>query len=1242
MRFLAVIASLFAVAGTALAQAGGTITGTVIDPAGAVVPNAGVEAQNTATNAKYPVATSNTGNYTTTELPPGTYQLTITAPGFKTFVRTGLEVQAAQTIRVDATLAVGATTESVTIQAAAPLLKTESGELSQTVAGETMDQLPVLQVGADNSGVRNPYAATELLPGALALGPNFNNLGLFVHINGNPYATETGLVDGMDNTNIMAQESQQENAPGQDSIQEFTVQTSNYSAEYGQTGGAVVNMVMKSGTNQYHGSLYEYLENADLNGGVPFTNAGNGQLTRPQTTRNDYGLTLGGPIRIPKVYNGKDKTFFFFGWEEYIQDNNYLPSPITIPTAAYMGGNFGAAITAAGNHVLGTDPTGATIYANEIFDPATARTVNGQVVTSQFPNNMIPTSRMDPVSLKMQALYPAPICVAGGVCNTASVINNYQNTEYLHRSTEIPSLKLDQIIGSKDKLSFYWSKTGSYCLTCYGEDGLPQPISDTFGAGIYSQAERLNYDHTLTPTLLLHLGVGFNRDDLGRPSVTPQYNSPCTNLGLCSQAFTGLTTFPDVTGLLNTLGGGATYLGPPARADDLFSNFNNIASLTWVKSNHTYKFGGSLNFEGFYVTGRPQEGFSFSSAETAEPYLSTITAGVGGSSVGAFSLGFPYASFLLGSVDHANIDPTYDARYGKYQLGLYAQDSWKITPRFTLDYGLRYDYSTYYTEQYGRSPQFDPTLPNPAAGGMPGATIYQATCHCQFAQNYPYGFGPRLGFAYQVAPKTVLRGGFGVVYSGVGAGALFTNASGSSSASNPFGPTVPGQGIMTWGQGVTINGAPLTAAQIAWPNLSSGYYPIGGVLPGTGPQYMDQNAGRPARQYQYSFTIQREITSNLVVDAAYVGNRGVWWPTYNDTSGAMENFNYLSPQLLSHYGLSLSNPTDLGYLLSPIGSPGAGPFMNQIPFTGFPLTATVAQALRPFPQFNAGLGAIEEPLGETWYNSLQTTANKRLSHGLSATFAFAWSKSITSFCGTPNPENYALAKCIGEYNQPFMTRFTIDYRLPKWGPKVVSQIVRDWTLDAFAAYTSGLPLAAPVATAAGPGYSGTLATATMANLTFLTNQYQVPTGQPYYNVNINCHCFDPNKTIVLNPAAWANPAPGQIGGSEYYPGFVQQRRPIENFGIGRVFRIRERANFSVRAEFTNIFNRTQLVNPGINSATSPGNSPETPPTCYGPTGAVGACSAGQSYASGFGWINTATSSGANLPRQGQLVARFTF
>lgn len=1238
MRFWSVAVSVFLISGAALAQTGGAITGTVVDPAGAVVASAAIEARNTETNAVYPVASSSTGNYTLPGLPPGTYELDISAPGFKKLVRSGLLVQNAQTIRIDAKLEVGTTTESVTVTEAAPLLKTESGELSRTVAGATMDQLPVLQAGVDNSGIRNPYAGTFTLPGALASGPNNNSVGLTVVFNGNPHASETALLDGMNNTNIMNQGGQQENAPGQDSIQEFTVQTSNYSAEYGQAGGAVVNMVMKSGTNEFHGSLYDYLQNEDLNAGVPFTNSGHGNLSRPAVRRNDYGFTVGGPIWIPKVYDGHNRSFFFFGWEQFLQDNNYLPTAVTLPTAAYQAGNFSGAIAAAGNHSIGTDPAGATVFANEIFDPLTARpAANGQIVASQFMNNTIPMTRMDPVSVKMQALIPKPACIAGGLCNASSALNNFQNTEPISRRTFIPSLKLDQLIGAKDKISFYWSRTGTYCIACYGEDGLPQPISGTFGAGIYSHAERLNYDRTVTPTVLLHLGVGFNYVDLGRPSVTPVYDS-CGNLGLCSQAFTSPTSFPEVTGLYNSLGGGfgistAGQFGPPTRNDNLSSTFNNLASLTWVKGNHTFKFGGTLDLIGFYETGAAQKNFNFSNAETAEPYQVSIVNGASSSNgVGAYTPGFPYASFLLGLVDNANIDPTYNSRFGQHRLGLYAQDSWKITPKFTLDYGLRYDYSTYYTEQYGRSPNFAPNLANPTAGGHPGATIYQATCHCQFAQNYPWGLGPRLGFAYQVQPKTVLRGGFGIVYAGVGVG-QHEDGAGNATADNPFGPSVPGQAIMTWGQGVAINGSPLTAAQIAWPNLSPGYYPIGGVVPGTGPQYTDQNAGRPARQYQYSFTIQREITGNLVVDAAYVGNRGVWWPTFDDAKGQMTNYNYLSTSVLNNYGLSLSNPADLAILMARVGSAAAGPFQNRIPFAGFPLTASVAQALRPFPQFNGGVNPVGAPLGETWYNSLQATATKRLSRGLQATFNFTWSKSLASFCGTPDPQNYALAKCVGEYDQPLVTRLTVDYRLPAWGPKIVSQMVRDWTLDAFGAWASGLPLTAPAATTA--GYPSSLAGASMANLAFVSNQYQIPTGQPFFLKDINCHCFNPQTTIVLNPAAWTNPDPGAFGGARYLPAFRQQRRPVENFGIGRVFRIGERYAFSVRAEFTNIFNRTALVDPST-------ASPQTAPHCYSATGAVGACSAGETIASGFGWINTASSTGANLPRQGQLVARFTF
>ena len=204
---------------------------------------------------------------------------------------------------------------------------------------------------------------------------------------------------------------------------------------------------------------------------------------------------------------------------------------------------------------------------------------------------------------------------------------------------------------------------------------------------------------------------------------------------------------------------------------------------------------------------------------------------------------------------------------------------------------------------------------------------------------------------------------------------------------------------MTLGQGVTINGSPLTAAQVAWPNFSTGFSPLGGVIPDTGPQYYDQNAGRPARQYQWSISVQREMARDLVVQASYIGNRGIWWPTY--AGQPLTDYNFLSSDILNHYGLSLNNPADLATILAPIGSAAAGRFQNQLPFAGFPLSATVAQSLRPFPQFTT-IGLVNPPLGDTWYNSLQLTANKRFSHGLQFDFAFAWSKSLDTFQGTPD------------------------------------------------------------------------------------------------------------------------------------------------------------------------------------------------------------------------------------------------
>jgi hypothetical protein len=1231
MRSLLIAICLFGLAVAGLAQTDrGTITGTVTDPAGAVVANAAVQARNVDTQALYPVASSTTGNYTIPNLPAGTYELTVTVQGFKKFIRPGLVVQAAQTIRIDAGLAVGNAAESITVSEATPLLSTESGELSNTVATATMDSLPLLSVGQNSSGIRNPFNLVALLPGAF-YQPSPSFTGPTVRINGGVSGSETVLVDGMDGTNILGQGANQQNQPGMDSIQEWTVQTSNYAAEFGQAGSAVMNVTMKSGSNQYHGSLYEYFQNEDLNAGQPFTNAGNGQLVRPTTRRNDYGLTMGGPVWVPKVYNGRNRTFFFFSWEQFLQNQNFLPGTFSVPTLAYRSGNFQPAITAAGNKNLGTDPLNRPIIANTIYDPTTAHVVNGKVVTNPFDNNTIPMNRLDPVALRVQNLIPLPFCVAGPPCNASGSVNNFQNTELVKRDTEAPSLKLDQSMGTKDKISFFWSRTDTLTTTGYGEDGAPQPISGTFGGGIYAHRERLNFDHTITPTLLLHLGAGFDTDYLGRPSVTPDYNA-CTQLLLCSGAFQRPATFPSFTGLNDSIAGGTSIGGPPGRADNAYTIVDSIASLTWVHGNHTFKFGGSAEFMGSYTVSvnNLQGTYGFSSAQTAMPYTVLTNTGVSTANIGPNHIGFPYASFLLGAVDTAQIDPPSRVRFGKQQWGSYAQDSWKVTRKLTLDIGLRYDYSTYYKEQYGRSPNLAFNVPDPTAGNRLGAAVYQATCHCEFAKNYPWGFGPRLGFAYQASQKTVLRGGFGVEYTGTGVAQVFGAASGNASAANRFAPSsIPGNALMTLGQGVTINGAPLTAAQIAWPNFSPGFYPIGGVFPGAGPQYYDQNAGRPARQYQWSASVQREIARNLVVQASYIGNKGIWWPTY--VGSALTNYNYLSTDILNQNGLSLNNPADLAILLAPIGNAAAGRFQNRLPFAGFPLTASVAQSLRPFPQYTT-ISLVNPPLGDSWYNSLQLTANKRLSSGLQFDFGFTWSKSMDTFGGTPDVQNRALAKGLSSLDQPLVSRVGFIYILPKWGPKAVSYAVRDWTFNGFLYYASGLPLGPPTANAT--GYPSALASATISALTFQTGQFQVRTGQPLYLKDLNCHCYDPNTTFLLNPAAWADPAPGQYGGASRYGDFRGQRRPVENLSIGRQFRMRERLNLNLRAEFTNVFNRTYPNNPST-------ASPQTAPVCKTASGTNGACTQpGQLIVSGFGSTNVSTV--LYPPRTGQIVAQFQF
>jgi hypothetical protein len=1219
MRLGSVAVCCFLLSVTAFAQSDrGTITGTVADPAGAVVANAAIQGKNVETGVVYPAATSSTGNYTLVQLPVGTYEITVSVPGFKKYTRTGLEVQVAQTIRIDIPLEVGSASESVTVSAEASLLKTESGELSHNVNVRQLDELPLLGIGgsaAGTQGIRNPNAVAQVIPGTY-WAPNAD-----LRVNGAPNNTQSYRIEGQEAMNTGTPGTPGQNQPSVDAIQELAVQTSNFAAEFGQVGGGVFNLTMRSGTNQYHGSGYDYFVNEFLNAGNPYTDNGQGGNTRQKQRRNDYGFTIGGPVWIPKIYNGRDKTFFFVNWEEFRETqivNNQ--QGVSVPFPAYRTGDFSAAIL-PNARLVGTDPLNNVMKEGMVYDPTSDVIVGGKDVRTQFPGNKIPVTSFDPVAAKIQNLFPSPKGI-----NAGALVNNYINPYSSHRITPIPSIKIDESFG-KGKLSFFWQRTKTTNpdgnATLGRSDGLPNLISPALGTFTTAPLYRLNYDYTLSPTMLLHMGGGYRATYFATPNVTPdgkvvysevKYNA-ATELGLKG----GLVNrfFPSMTGLVSsTLGGIGTLNGIGGSASDKpvttqSPTFN--LSLTWVKNNHTFKYGSEFRTENYYAGGYGTDGsYGFSAAQTGQPFQSTA--------VGGANVGLGYASFLLGQVQSVSIGGPTAPRTGKKQFGVYVQDTWKITRKLTLDYGLRYDYSTYLQEQYGRGAVFSPTAIHPLAG-IPGAGVYDQygpkQCNCNIAHNYPFAFGPRLGMAYQINRRTVLRAGFGIVYSGTeqnnnGTGGLASSTGGASS--NNFGFPIS----------ILANGIASTFDPPAWPTYDPGFFPTGFPTPGTGPIAIDRNAGRPARQYQWSVGIQREITSDLAIEVAYVGNRGIWWEAPEQV-----NYNAIDLARLQKFNLDPTKPADQTLLTARLSDAVAAQrgFAGK-PYALFPTSQTVAQALRPFPQFTT-ISAAWDPLGKTWYDSLQVKATKRLSHGISSTTTFTWQKNL-SFSGDREPNfgtaangqvndvfNRQVNKYISQYSQPLTFLTSINYTTPKLkGNKWLSYAAQDWTYGAFLAYRSGLPLLVPSAQS----------TPSLGSMVFQnTFAVRVP-GQPLYLQDLNCHCFDPRNVYVLNPKAWTDPAPGTFSPSPaFYSDYNQQRRPQENMNVGRTFRLAKegRVTLNVRAEFTNVFNRAFISSPISTNGT-------TSTFTRNPNGTTSA---------GFGALLPSTTL---QPRNGLLIARIQF
>jgi hypothetical protein len=978
--------------------------------------------------------------------------------------------------------------------------------------------------------------------------------------------------------------------------------------------GAFYNFTTKSGTNQLHGSLYELWANEVMDAAHPFNH-----LT-DKDRKNDYGFSIGGPVWIPKVYNGRNHTFFFFNLERFGNDQASTAATGTVPTAAYRQGDFGCALYATSTNCTGpqvslTDPTsGYTFLQNQIFDPASTYTdSNGRLTRTPFPNNVIPTNRIDPIALKIQALIPAPMNSQTTLNWAPYIVTNTQQ--------QIPSGKIDQDFGPNTKASFFWTNQSTNQVAA--PDGLPIPLTSSRPKVVGGNQERFNLDRTISANMVAHLGLGFYR--FHNPDSSPvgvlDYN--IGQLGLVGSA-TGVG-FPAISGLTaNNEGGVSANTGGfgPTTADHQTTDLGSMTgSLAWTRGKHNYKAGFELKQEMYSDENYQgaQGVYAFSGAQTAPPFLGTTTVGSGSTSG---SVGIGYASFLLGAVSSTTVNPPKDTELRRITEALYVLDNFKVSPKLTLEYGLRWDRAPMGHEIWDRQSEIGLNTPNPNAGGIPGGFIFAGygpgRCNCEFSKTYDFAFAPRLSIAYQINSKTVIRAGWGIFYSGGDSWAYLNGGySLNGLGLNSVQASAPSFGLVSsqLSTGIVYSPAQLTAL-----NLSPGVNTTPGQLNTFssvwGGLYNDRNAGRPARINQWNVALQRQLSKTMSIQAAYVGDRGVWEQANN-----LLSLNELTPQILAAHNLNLSNTATRTLMTSTVCSPTAVAAGITLPYSTFPCSATVAQSLRPFPEYNSSLAAEFVGQGNSWYDALQISFTKRFSHGLDVTSNYTYSKTITIGNSgiNGNPYNRQEQKGLDPVDLPQNFVNAITYATPALGTsKLLRGLSRGWTVAAALSYESGALIAAP-----------TSQVSKWSTYTFESNvpMIRVP-GQPLYLLNPNCRCFDPNNLSqrILNPAAWEDVAPGTISpGSLYYNDFRGPHQINENGTFGRTFQLRERIKLSVRAEFFNMFNRVIL---GIPTA----SNPTAVTTVNNATGAI----------SGFGYYNIGRTSNLGGQRNGDLVARITF
>jgi hypothetical protein len=1094
-----------------------SLQGTVQDSSGAAIAKAAVRAIDASTNIVTSRQTDANGRFVFASLEPGgPYTVTVEAPGFKTEDRSGIHLDVNQAADITIRLQIGATTQKVVVTADATQLETSSAAMGQVIGNRSVVNLPLNQ--------RNVYSLMFLIPGVTgSVTYQYNSLNMSV--NGGRPGTTNILVDGIPaSPPLIVPIGGFAVFPSVDAVQEFKVETNAYSAEFGRSGSGIVNVILKSGTNQLHGSVYEFLRNSALDSNTYFSNLSGTPL--PSFKRSQFGASLSGPVYLPKLYKGKDRTFFLFSYEGLRQGTEGEVTT-TVPTALERTGDFSQTFSGT-QEVL-------------IYDPETTVSSGSGYVRQPFENNKIPGDRIDPVAAKIASYYPTP--------NRPGETNNFFASGVTRLNIDTYDARVDEVFNDRNRIFVRYSRRN---LT--SPPLLLFPEANQIAEGGQSQPQVSNsaaIDYTFTPnsSFVMEIPFGFSRTAIDFAPFSAGFN-PSTQLGFPNYIAENADhlLFPGIAP--------ANYytLGDAAQGQTRSGGFNIFLlgiNNTKISGKHVIKFGGDARLlqANDVESGASTGNFSFTKAITQGPNPNVATA-TGGNAIASLLLGIGSGTMQINSKNAATTSKYY---------GFYIQDNWKALQRLTLNLGLRYDLDIPRTERYNRMETFDPSVASPLAAetgltGLSGGVVFSGVdgrSRRQFSPQY-LNFGPRAGFAYALDTNTVVRGAYGVY----------------------FGPSMRSAGATIgqagFGSTTTYAGSPngLTpSVYLSNPFPNGLNLPVGnsqGLITGIGSSFENLLTGDNKVGYtqNWDLDIQRQLPFDILIDAAYVASHGVHLNKSGENDWNTDQLTSAALALGSQLQQSVPNPF--------YGIITTGPLAAA----NVPRSYLVA----PFPQFTAvDLSYLTG--GYELYNSFQLKVSKRLSRGLSALVAYTGQKQFDDYSGIQNVGNITggiqniynpgaeravssndISKSLvvsGVYNLPFGRgqQFGSNWSRP------VDALLGGWQINGITTQHTGFPLS--------PSTQNTSNSGNNVLRPNLTGQNPVEHGSVRSRLN-----------GYLNAAAFSQPAPFTFGDAPRTLSEVRAPSTHDiDFSIFKNFQATEQVNVQFRAEAFNLLNQVVFGSP---------------------------------------------------------------